>query len=116
MTGPSMVVALLWSAAPPVVPLSGPVSILICQQRLDGAEARETVELEAKRKALASWTALTTSRHGINHARWQNAFNRRIDCRRDATLHVCVAHARPCAPAYRIPEGVTPLKRRPLAE
>lgn len=101
--------ALLTATAAPV-----PAAVRLCLDPLEGRPAEAHRELEARRLALADWTA-EARRLGPGYTRWQLAWDRAITCSRTpAGAFRCQASGRPCT-IRQIPLDpgtVEPLRRR----
>ena len=83
-----------------------------CVDELAGRRFEAKSELDAKKQALADWTA-QAAKLGEGYTRWQIAFNRRFDCKPAASGVSCQAIARPCTIKQVPSSNTVPLKRGP---
>jgi hypothetical protein len=84
-----------------------------CEAELAGKRALATTEIEAKKAALEDWLAKAKA-IGPGYTRWQPAYNRRIDCRKEPSGQFqCQAIARPCMIKQVPGQDLVPLPRGP---
>jgi hypothetical protein len=85
--------------------------MVVCEPSHAGQVAEDKSELEARKRALASWAALAV-RNGEQYGRWGLAWNRQLDCApTGAGTFRCKAVGHPCTIRQVPPTEFIPLKR-----
>jgi hypothetical protein len=93
------------------IPDPASAAVAVCKSSHSGEAAEDRSEVEAKRRALESWTKGARA-HGEQFARWGIAFNRHIDCTRSKPdLFRCQASGRPCTVQQVPSDDLVPLGR-----